>query len=295
MICRSREVTISKVDDRKVVEKVLRCLPYKFDHVVAAIEESKDLSVYSLNQLKGSLLAHEERMSRSAEKNLEQAFQTKVEISSQEKYYHKGSTSRGVNRGRVRSLFQNINEIVKLTVWLGDNEKVQIEGKGTIAIRTKSGIEKLIHDVYYIPNLAHNLLSVGLLVENGYLVEFHDGLCEIKCSKSDMPLAKIPMAKNKMFPLEISCLNDLALVANVKDDFKLWHLRYWHLHFNGLKLLNQKKMVYGLPSVVPIDDVCEGCVYGKQHRNAFPDLECWIPAVKAARYTPLPILPPVSH
>ncbi|GKU86114.1 hypothetical protein SLEP1_g683 [Rubroshorea leprosula] len=117
----------------------------------------------------------------------------------------------------VRRFFQNIDETVKLKVQLGDN-------------------------------------NVGQLVENGYLVEFHDGLCEIKCSKSDMPFAKIPMAKNKMFPLEISCLNDLALVANVKDDSKLWHLRYGHLHFNGLKLLSQKKMVYGLPSIVPIDD-----------------------------------------
>ncbi|GKV51061.1 hypothetical protein SLEP1_g57737 [Rubroshorea leprosula] len=261
-----------QVDDRKVVEKVLRCLPSKFDHVVAAIEESKDFFVYSLNQLMGSLLAHEERMNRFAKKNMEQAFQTKVEISSQEKNDHRGSTSRG--RG-VRSLFRNIDETVKLKVRLGDNKQVQIEGKGTIAIRTKSSIEKLIHDVYYIPNLAHNLLSVGQLVENGYLVEFHDGLCEIKCSKSNMSLAKIPMAKNKIFPLEISCLNDLALVANVKDDSKLWHMRYEHLHFNGLKLLSQKKMVYGLLSIVPIDDVCEGCVYGKQHRNAFPVGKAW--------------------
>ncbi|GKV47717.1 hypothetical protein SLEP1_g54586 [Rubroshorea leprosula] len=239
-----------QVDDRKVVEKVLRCLPSKFDHVVAAIEESKDFSVYSLNQLMGSLLAHEERMNRFAEKNMEQAFQTKVEISSQEKNDHRGSTSRG--RG-VRSLFRNIDETVKLKVRLGDNKQVQIEGKGTIAIRT----------------------NVGQLVENGYLVEFHDGLCEIKCNKSDMSLAKIPMAKNKMFPLEISCLNDLALVANVKDDSKLWHMRYGHLHFNGLKLLSQKKMVYGLPSIIPIDDVCEGCVYGKQHKNAFPIEKAW--------------------
>ncbi|GKU85713.1 hypothetical protein SLEP1_g340 [Rubroshorea leprosula] len=286
-----------QVDDRKVVEKVLRCLPSKFDHGVAAIEETKDFSVYSLNQLMGSLLANEERMNRFAEKNMEQAFQTKVEVSSQEKNDHRGSTSRGRGRGSyrgcgrgqggssstrqnnhmigVRSLFRTIDETVKLKVRLGDNKQVQIEGKGIIAIRTKSGIEKLIHDVYYIPNLAHNLLSVGQLVENGYVVEFHDGLCEIKCSKSNMSLAKIPMAKNKMFPLEISFLNDLALVANVKDDSKLWHMRYGHLHFNGLKLLSQKKMVYGLPSIIPIDGVCEGCVYGKQHRNAFPVGTAW--------------------
>ncbi|GKV51031.1 hypothetical protein SLEP1_g57708 [Rubroshorea leprosula] len=79
-----------QVDDRKVVEKVLRCLPPKFDHVVAAIEESKDFSVYSLNQLMGSLLAREERMNRFAKKNMEQAFQTKGGSSSTRQKYENG-------------------------------------------------------------------------------------------------------------------------------------------------------------------------------------------------------------
>jgi len=42
------------------------------------------------------------------------------------------------------------------------------------------------------------------------------------------------MANNMMFPLEILCLDDSALVANVKDDSGVWNLRYGHLHFNGL-------------------------------------------------------------
>ncbi|CAB4298508.1 unnamed protein product [Prunus armeniaca] len=45
--------------DKKIVEKTLRSLPPKFDHVVAAIEESKDLAAFSLHELIGSLEAHE--------------------------------------------------------------------------------------------------------------------------------------------------------------------------------------------------------------------------------------------
>ena len=57
--------------DQKIVEKVLRSLTPKFDHVVAAIEESKDLSTLSLNQLMGSLQTHEERLNRNVEKPIE--------------------------------------------------------------------------------------------------------------------------------------------------------------------------------------------------------------------------------
>ena len=45
--------------DHKVVEKVLRSLPKKYEMVVAAILESKDLSNFSVDALIGSLLSHE--------------------------------------------------------------------------------------------------------------------------------------------------------------------------------------------------------------------------------------------
>jgi len=77
----------------------LRSLPPKFDHVVTAVEESKDLSSYSLTELRGSLLAHKKRKNRSTEKNLEFAFQSKVEISSKEKLSGNSVVGRGRGRG----------------------------------------------------------------------------------------------------------------------------------------------------------------------------------------------------
>lgn len=60
--------------DHIIVAKVLRSLTPKFDHVVATIEESKDLSTYSFDELMGSLQAHEVRLNRLLEKSEEKIF-----------------------------------------------------------------------------------------------------------------------------------------------------------------------------------------------------------------------------
>ena len=52
------------IEDKKVVQNALRSLLPKFDHIVATIEEFKDLSTLSVMELMGSLQSHEERLRR---------------------------------------------------------------------------------------------------------------------------------------------------------------------------------------------------------------------------------------
>ncbi|XP_047258492.1 uncharacterized protein LOC124890741, partial [Capsicum annuum] len=66
------------ISEETVVAKVLRSLTPKFEHVVAAIEESHNLSDYTFDKLMSSLQDHEERIVRSHEKNEEKAFQAEV-------------------------------------------------------------------------------------------------------------------------------------------------------------------------------------------------------------------------
>ncbi|XP_020218660.2 uncharacterized protein LOC109801906 [Cajanus cajan] len=52
-------------DDLKevaVVEKILRSMTSEFNYVVCSIEESKDTSILSIDELQSSLLVHEQRM-----------------------------------------------------------------------------------------------------------------------------------------------------------------------------------------------------------------------------------------
>ena len=49
----------------------------------------------------------------------------------------------------------------------------------------------------------------------------------------------------------------------------LWNLRFGYLNFGGLKLLNEKNIVNGIPSIDHPKQLCERCLYGKQSRKSF--------------------------
>ncbi|GAV73119.1 UBN2 domain-containing protein, partial [Cephalotus follicularis] len=52
--------------NHELVRKILRCLPKSLEPKVIAIEEANDLSTFSLEDLLGSLMTHELRMSDQA-------------------------------------------------------------------------------------------------------------------------------------------------------------------------------------------------------------------------------------
>jgi hypothetical protein len=82
-------LTGEAIPDQRIVEKVLRSLPNKFEMVVTKILESKDLSCFSTDELIGSLLTHETRLHLTDE-SISNAFKTQF------------SFNRGRGRGRSR-------------------------------------------------------------------------------------------------------------------------------------------------------------------------------------------------
>lgn len=60
-------------------------------------------------------------------------------------------------------LFLTFDDYVKKEVRTGDDKKLGVQGNGEISVKTRHG-EKKIPNVYFVPGLMHNLLSVGELV-----------------------------------------------------------------------------------------------------------------------------------
>jgi 5,10-methylenetetrahydrofolate reductase len=68
------------IENKRVIEKVLRNLPKKFEPIVVPIEEFKDLSLMQIDELIGSLVAYESRISRYEEGSLEHAFKSELHV-----------------------------------------------------------------------------------------------------------------------------------------------------------------------------------------------------------------------
>ncbi|KAI5408362.1 hypothetical protein KIW84_054259 [Lathyrus oleraceus] len=64
-----------------------------------------------------------------------------------------------------KHLFKEMRKIEDGNVSFGDASKVKVEGKGTIRYLQKDGLIGSIQDVYYVPNLKTNILSLGQLTE----------------------------------------------------------------------------------------------------------------------------------
>jgi hypothetical protein len=50
----------------------------------------------------------------------------------------------------------------------------------------------------------------------------------------------------------------------------MWHTRFGHLNFDALRKLARQGMVCGLPAVDHVDQICDGCLVGKQRCSSFP-------------------------
>ncbi|XP_042012419.1 protein argonaute 2-like [Salvia splendens] len=62
-----------------------------------------------------------------------------------------------------KELFVELKETSYGDVTFGDSSKVAVQGKGNILIKLKNGNHGFIYDVYYVPAMKSNILSLGQL------------------------------------------------------------------------------------------------------------------------------------
>ncbi|CAL9002860.1 unnamed protein product [Prunus brigantina] len=118
-----------------------------------------------------------------------------------------------------------------------------VQGKGKIRIEV-NGFVHVITEVFYVPDLKNNLLSIGQLQEKGLAVLIQHGRCKIFHGEKGL-IMETEMTHNRMFAVLARCApkEQRCFSSIITDQEDLWHCRYGHLSWNGLKVLQQKNMV----------------------------------------------------
>jgi len=176
---------------------------------------------------------------------------------------------------RNKDWFSEMDESFRHTVKLGNNTKMAVMGKGIVRLHV-NGVTNVVSNVYYVPDLKNNLLSIGQLQEKGLTILIEDGKCKVNHPGRGQ-IMEISMSGNRMFVVAATIMPKYPTCFQVEstNESHLWHCRLGHLHYNGLKTLFSKNMVNGLPSIATPKELCTHCVEGKQHRNFIPKKSAW--------------------
>lgn len=168
-----------------------------------------------------------------------------------------------------RSYFSKLNERIKGKVKFGDGSCVSINGKGSILFEAKTGEQKLLTDIYFIPDLRSNILSLGQATEQGCEVTMKDDYLTLQDPNGRL-LVKVPRSTNRLYTISLKIGKPACLLAKLDEDSWNWHARLGHISFKTIKSMSTHDMVLGLPNIEREKQMCDSCLVGKQTRQVFP-------------------------
>jgi hypothetical protein len=172
---------------------------------------------------------------------------TDNEDSTGEIWYLNNGVSNHITRDWLK--FKDIDQTFTGKVRFGDGSTVEIQGKGTIVFQGRTGDQWVLRDVYFIPKLRANLISLGQLIEIGHRVVMDDD--EIIVSEKYPPrlIMCVQRTTNRLYKIELNTIDPACLLASLEDQGWLWHGRLGHVNFQAMRKLVDKDKVGGVPLV----------------------------------------------
>ncbi|XP_076897571.1 uncharacterized protein LOC143550896 [Bidens hawaiensis] len=118
--------------------------------------------------------------------------------------------------------FTTLDERFSSQVKFGDGSEIEIKGKGNVTVVSKTSEKKTFCDVFYMPKLKTNLLSLGQLDEKGCKIEIANGILRLYDQKKRL-LMKIQRNLNRTYniKLQVCCNpNNFEVEKKVSYDVK---------------------------------------------------------------------------
>jgi hypothetical protein len=85
----------------------------------------------------------------------------------------------------------------------GDGSVIRIEGRGTILFSCKNGEHRSLGNIYFIPRLTTNIISVGQLDEVGFKVIIEEGVMRV-FDEDRCLLAKVHRGPSRLYVLDVT-------------------------------------------------------------------------------------------
>ncbi|XP_004490235.1 uncharacterized protein [Cicer arietinum] len=216
LISRLRSITnqmtgcSEKLTEEKLCENILRSLRPKFNYIVCAIEESKDISILSLEELEGTLEVKEYRMEeRCRMKPGDQALATQMykkrDQSKHKKKYEDEAGATQEEAGATQEDDSDSNTILS-KIRFADDRTLEAEGADNMVIKRRNGKIVVIENVLYVPGMKSSLLRIAQLIQKGFQMVVKDGSLEIYDGQKKMIL-KARLSKNITFVINIQATN----------------------------------------------------------------------------------------
>lgn len=146
----------------------------------------------------------------------------------------------------------------------------------------------ILRNVIYIPDLAHNLLSVGTVSDAGivFLSESltQPGNCEFRTKDGELVMEG--KRGNKLYELSLTVIpppvtspaaSSVALVTHPRDrsdcnEMRLWHFRMDHVNYRTLQHMSSQNSLqdFKLKNTTIPQELCHGWMQGKHSKASYP-------------------------
>ena len=164
----------------------------------------------------------------------------------------------------------------EITISLGDTTKVVAVAVGDVCLSFSRNKTMVLKNCLYVPTFRKNLISVSMLIKDGYSVSFDD---------------KVVIKKNKHFICSGALVSNLYIINPIEPTVKpmeinntspnsnkrkepsqmnqtyLWHLRLGHINLRRIQRLVSDGPLGSLE--VETFPICESCLEGKITKRPF--------------------------
>lgn len=164
-----------------------------------------------------------------------------------------GATDHMINDEKYFDSVSTLKNVVSIVV-AKSNVKLNATKIGNINITFKSGQSGQIKNVYFCPDLRHNLLSTAKLEKAGLKIVFENGSVSIS---KDYKVLAIGKRVGSLYTINFNLESKNANVCCSTNDISLWHSRLGHLSNNSI--LKLSSMVDGLHLSKEMSENCKIC------------------------------------